>query len=120
MLPFNELSPSLVKELNLYVRNKTYDMLEYDFIDITQKNESYNSHLIWCDSTVWYVAHDIYVFQSQNKFEWCYVSADVIFSIEEAKTKLKQLKTKYIHEVKRYKESIQNKRLSKLSEDFND
>ena len=120
MLPFNELPPSLVKELGLYVKVNTPNILEYAFVDITQSNKDYNSHLIWHDSTAWYVAHDIYVFQTPNKFEWCYFSADVIFSVEEAKTKLNQLKTKYIHAYKRYKESIQNKRLSKLSEDFND
>ena len=120
MLPFTELPPSLLKELGLYVRHKSYHLLEYDFIDITQKNESYNSHLIWCDYKNWYIAHDIYVFSTPNKFEWCYFSADIIFSVEEAKRHLIQLKTKYMFEVERYKESIQNKRLSKLSEDFND
>jgi hypothetical protein len=120
MLPFTELPPYLLKELGLYVRHQSHNLLEYDFIDITQKNESYNSHLIWCDFKNWYIAHDIYVFNTPNKFEWCYFSADIIFSVEEATTKLKQLKTKYIFEVKRHKESIQNKRLSKLSEDFND
>ena len=120
MLPFNELPPSLLKELNLYVRHNSPNLLEYDFINITQKNESYNSHLIWHDSTAWYVAHDIYVFQTPNKFEWCYFSADIIFSVEEARTHLKQLKFNYTEAVKRYKRNIQNKRLSKLSEDFND
>ena len=118
MLPFNELPPSLLKELGLYVRHKSYNLLEYDFIDITQKNESYNSHLIWHDNSNWYVAHDIHIFQSANKFEWCYFSADIIFSVDEARTKLKQLKFNYIEAFKRYKESIQNKRLSNLSEDF--
>lgn len=122
MLSFNELPPSLLKELGLYVKVNTHNVLEYDFIDITQKNESYNSHLIWYDRVVsnWYVAHDIYVFQSAKNFEWCYFSADQIFSVEEARTKLKQLKFNYIEAVKRYKRNIQNKRLSKLSEDFND
>jgi hypothetical protein len=120
MLPFNELPPSLLKELGLYVKVNTSKILEYAFVDIAQSNKDYNTHLIWHDSTAWYVAHDIYVFTKQDKFEWCYFSADVVFSIEEIKTKLKQLKTKYIFEVKRYKESIQNKRLSNLSEDFND
>ena len=120
MLPFNELPPSLLKELGLYVRHQSQNLLEYDFIDITQKNESYNSHLIWHDNSNWYVAHDIYVFQSAKNFEWCYFSADIIFSVEEAITKLKRLKFNYIEAVKRYKNNIQNKRLSKLSEDFND
>ena len=120
MLPFTELPPSILKELGLYVRHNSHNLLEYDFIDITQKNKDYNSHLIWHDLKNWYIAHDIYVFSTPNKFEWCYFSADIIFSVEEATTKLKQLKTKYMFEVKRYKESIQNKRLSKLSEDFND
>ncbi len=118
MLPFNELPPSIITELGLYVKVNTPKILEYAFIDITQKNDSYNSHLIWHDSTAWYVAHDIYVFRTQDKFEWCYFSADVIFSVEEARTKLKQLKFNYIQAVKRYKESIQYKRLSKLKEDF--
>jgi hypothetical protein len=120
MLPFTELPPYLLKELGLYVRHQSHNLLEYDFIDITQKNESYNSHLIWCDFKNWYIAHDIYVFNTPNKFEWCYFSADIIFSVEEAITKLKRLKFNYTEAVKRYKESIQNKRLSKLSEDFND
>ena len=118
MLPFNELPPSLLKELGLYVRHKSYNLLEYDFIDIAQKNESYNSHLIWHDNSNWYVAHEIYVFKTPNKFDWCYFSADIIFSVDEARTKLKQLKFNYIQAFKRYKESIQNKRLSNLSEDF--
>jgi hypothetical protein len=120
MLPFNELPPSLLKELGLYVKVNTSKILEYAFVDIAQSNKDYNTHLIWHDSTAWYVAHDIYVFTKQDKFEWCYFSADVVFSIEEIKTKLKQLKFNYTEAVKRYKESIQNKRLSKLSEDFND
>lgn len=120
MLPFNELPQSVMKELGLYVKIHTPKILEYDFIDITQKSESYNTHLIWNDSTAWYVAHDIYIFKTPNKFEWCYFSADIIFSVEEAITKLKRLKFNYIEALKRYKESIQNKRLSKLSEDFND
>lgn len=119
MLTFNELPPSVIKELGLYVKINTPKMLEYDFIDIgTKKNEHYNTHLIWKDSTDWYVAHDIYVFRTQDKFEWCYFSADQIFSVEEARTKLKQLKFNYIQAFKRHKESIQNKRLSNLSEDF--
>ena len=120
MLPFNELPQSVMKELGLYVKIHTPKILEYDFIDITQKNESYNTHLIWPDYTAWYVAHDIYVLQKPNKFEWCYFSADIIFSVEEAITKLKRLKFNYIEALKQYKESIKNKRLSKLSEDFND
>lgn len=118
MLPFNELPPSLLKELGLYVKLQTHNVLEYDFIDIAQKNEDYNSHLIWHDNSNWYVAHDIYVFQSAKNFEWCYFSADIIFSVDEAKLHLIQLKTKYIEEFKRYKRNIENKRLSKLSEDF--
>lgn len=123
MLPFNELPPSVIKELGLYVRHQSHNLLEYDFIDISQKNESYNSHLIWHDNSNWYVAHDIHVFKSDTynyKFDWCYFSADIIFSVEEAKTKLKYLKSRYIKEIKAFKEFQQNKRLSKLSEDFND
>lgn len=119
MLSFNELPPSVMKELGLYVRHQSHNLLEYDFIDITQKNESYNSHLIWCDTSSWHIAHDIHVFKKSDKFEWCYYSADQIFSLEDAITQLKYLKSKYIEELKRYKESIQNKRLSNLSEDFN-
>ena len=123
MLLFNELPPSVIKEFGLYVIHNTANLLEYDFIDITQKNESYNSHLIWHDNSNWYVAHDIHVFKNEiynYKFDWCYFSADVIFSVEEAKTKLKYLKSRYIKELKAYKEFQQNKRLSNLSEDFND
>lgn len=122
MLPFNELPPSILKELNLYVKYKSSNLLEYDFIDITQKNEAYNTHLIWHDSSNWYVANDIHVFKStyNYKFEWCYFSAEIIFSIEEAKIKLKYLKSRYIKEIKAFKEYQQNKRLSKLYEDFND
>ena len=120
MLPFNELPPSLVKELGLYVKQNTPKILEYDFIDISKKNESYNSHLIWHDYTAWYVAHEIHIFQIPNKFDWCYYSGDQIFSVEEARTKLKYLKSRYIKEIKAYKEYQQNKRLSKLYEDFND
>lgn len=118
MLPFNELPPSLLKELNLYVKVNTPNILEYAFVDIAQSNKDYNSHLIWHDYSNWYVAHDIHVFKSNTynyKFDWCYFSADVIFSVEEAKTKLKYLKSRYI---KAFKEYQQNKRLSKLSEDF--
>lgn len=120
MLPFNELPPSVIKELGLHIKINTPKMLEYEFTDISQKNEHYNTHLIWKDSTAWYVAHDIYVFRTPNKFEWCYYSADQIFSVEEATTQLKRLKSNYIEAFKRYKESIQNIRLSNLSEDFND
>ena len=121
MLSFTELTPSVIKELGLYVKVNTPKILEYDFIDIgTKKNESYNTHLIWRDNSDWYVAHDIYVFHTPDKFEWCYFSADIIFSIVEAITQLIHLKSSYIEAFKRYKESIQNKRLSKLSEDFND
>lgn len=120
MLPFTELPPSLIKELGLYVRVNTPIILEYDFIDITQKNKEYNSHLIWHDKSDWYVAHDIYVFSSSTKFEWCYFSADNISTIEEARHQLIKLKSNYLAAVKRYKESIQNKRLSNLEEDFND
>lgn len=118
MLLFNELPPSVIKELGLYVIHNTANLLEYDLIDITQKNESYNSHLIWHDNSNWYVAHDIHVFKNEiynYKFDWCYYSGDQIFSVEEARTKLKYLKSRYI---KAYKEFQQNKRLSKLSEDF--
>lgn len=120
MLPFNELPPSLLKELGLYVKINTHNVLEYDFIDIAQSNKDYNSHLIWHDNSNWYIAHDIYIFQTPNKFEWCYFSADQIFSVEEARTQLKRLKFNYTEALKRYKRNIQNKRLSKLSEDFND
>lgn len=123
MLSFTELPQSVIKELGLYVRHQSHNLLEYDFIDITQKNESYISHLIWCDNSNWYVAHDIHVFKNETynyKFDWCYFSADQIFSVEEAKTKLKYLKSRYIKEIKAFKEYQQNKRLSKLSEDFND
>lgn len=120
MLPFTELPQSVIEELGLYVKHNSSNLLEYAFKDITQKNESYNSHLIWHDENNWYVAHDIYVFQSPNKFEWCYFSADKIFSVEEARMKLKQLKFNYFQALKRYKESLQIHRLSKLSEDFND
>lgn len=120
MLPFTELPPSVIKELGLYVKVNTPAILEYDFIDITQKNKDYNSHLIWHDENDWYVAHDIYVFQSPEKFEWCYFSADQISTIEEARLQLIKLKTNYIQAVKRYKESLQIHRISKLSEDFND
>ena len=120
MLPFTELPPSVIKELGLYVKVNTPNILEYDFIDITQKNKDYNSHLIWHDENDWYVAHDIYVFQSPEKFEWCYFSADQISTVEEARLQLIKLKTNYIQAVKRYKESLQIHRLSKLSEDFND
>lgn len=89
MLPFNELPPSLIKELGLYVRVNTPNILEYAFIDIAQKNESYNTHLIWHDTSNWYIAHDIHVFKTSDKFDWCYFSADIIFSVEEAKTQLK-------------------------------
>lgn len=94
MLPFNELPPSLLKELGLYVKVNTSKILEYDFIDIAQKNKSYNTHLIWHDSSNWYVAHDIHVFKSDTynyKFDWCYFSADIIFSVEEAKTKILEI-----------------------------
>lgn len=94
MLPFNELPSSLLKELGLYVKVNTPNILEYAFVDITQSNKDYNSHLIWRDNSNWYVAHDIHVFKSDTynyKFDWYYFSADVIFSVEEAKTKLKQL-----------------------------
>lgn len=120
MLPFTELPPSVIKELGLYVKQNTPSILEYDFIDIIQKNKDYNSHLIWHDENDWYVAHDIYVFQSPEKFEWCYFSADQISTIEEARLQLIKLKTNYIQAVKRYKESLQIHRSSKLSEDFND
>lgn len=120
MLPFTELPPSLLKELGLYVRHQSYNLLEYDFIDITQKNESYNSHLIWHDESNWYVAHDIYIFKSSNTFQWCYFSADKISTVEEARIQLKYLKYTYLEALKLYKHNIQNKRLSKLSEDFND
>ena len=120
MLPFTELPPSVIKELGLYVKVNTPNILEYDFIDIIQKNKDYNSHLIWHDENDWYVAHDIYVFQSPEKFEWCYFSADQISTVEEARLQLIKLKTNYIQAVKRYKESLQIHRLSKLSEDFND
>lgn len=118
MLPFTELPPSVIKELGLYVKVNTPNILEYEFTDISQKNKDYNSHLIWHDESNWYVAHDIYVFRTQDKFEWCYYSADQIFSVKEAISQLKYLKFNYIQALKRYKESIQNKRLSKLSEDF--
>lgn len=120
MLPFTELPQSLLTELGLYVKHKSYHLLEYAFIDITQTNKEYNSHLIWHDESNWYVAHDIYVFQSPDKFEWCYFSADNISTIEEARLQLIKLKTNYIQAVKRYKESLQIHRLSKLEEDFND
>lgn len=120
MLPFTELPPSVIKELGLYVKVNTPYILEYDFIDITQKNKEYNSHLIWHDFSNWYVAHDIYIFKSSNTFQWCYFSADQISTVEEARLQLKRLKFDYIQAIKRFKESIQNKRLSKLSEDFND
>ena len=120
MLPFTELPQSVIDELGLYVRVNTPNILEYDFIDITQKNKEYNSHLIWHDISDWYVAHDIYVFTSPKKFEWCYFSADHITSIEEARLQLIKLKTNYIQALKRYKESLQIHRLSKLEEDFND
>lgn len=120
MLPFTELPPSVIKELGLYVKQNTPSILEYDFIDIIQKNKDYNSHLIWHDENDWYVAHDIYVFQSPEKFEWCYFSADQISTVKEARLQLIKLKTNYIQAVKRYKESLQIHRLSKLSEDFND
>lgn len=118
MLPFTELPTSVIKELGLYVRVNTPNILEYDFIDITQKNKEYNSHLIWHDESNWYVAHDIYVFQSPNKFEWCYFSADKIFTVEEARLQLKYLKYTYLEALKQYKHNIQNKRIYKLSEDF--
>ena len=120
MLPFTELPKSVIDELGLYVRTNTPNILEYAFIDITQKNKDYNSHLIWHDENDWYVAHDIYVFQSPDKFEWCYFSADTISTVEEARLQLIKLKTNYIQAFKRYKESLQIHRLSKLSEDFND
>ena len=120
MLSFTELPPSIIKELGLYVKVNTRNILEYDFIDISQKNESYNTHLIWRDNSDWYVAHDIHVFKQSNKFEWCYFSAYIISSVEEARTQLIKLKSIYLEAIKRYKESIQNKRLSKLEEDFND
>lgn len=120
MLPFTELPQNVIDVLGLYVKIQTPNILEYAFTDIQQTNEAYNSHLIWRDSDAWYVAHDIYVFRTQDKFEWCYFSADQIFSVGEAILKLKQLKFNYISALKRYKESIQTKRLSKLSEDFND
>ena len=94
MLPFNELPPSLLKELGLYVKINTHNVLEYDFIDIAQSNKDYNSHLIWHDNSNWYIAHDIYIFQTPNKFEWCYFSADQIFSVEEARTFLRTSMTK--------------------------
>ncbi len=120
MLPFTELPPSVIKELGLYVKVNTPNLLEYAFIDITQTNQAYNSHLIWHDENDWYVAHDIYVFQSPEKFEWCYFSADNISTIEEARLQLIKLKSNYLAAVKRYKESLQIHRLSKLEEDFND
>ena len=120
MLPFTELPQSVMDELGLCVKIKTPKMLEYEFTDIVQNNTKYNAHLIWCDSGAWYVAHDIYVFHTQNKFEWCYFSADRIFTLQDAIIKLKQLKFNYIEAVKRYKESQQTKRLSSLKEDFND
>lgn len=120
MLPFTELPPSVIKELGLYVKHKSDNLLEYAFIDITQNNQAYNSHLIWHDEKDWYVAHDIYVFQTPTKFEWCYFSADNISTIEEARLQLIKLKSNYIQAVKRYKESLQIHRLSKLEEDFND
>lgn len=46
--------------------------------------------------------------------------AEQIFSVEEARTKLKRLKFNYTEALKRYKEYQQNKCLSKLSEDYND
>lgn len=120
MLSFTELPQSVIKELGLYVKINTPNILEYDFIDIAQKNESYNTHLIWCDTSSWHIAHDIHVFKTSDKFEWCYYSADQIFSLEDAITQLKYLKSKYMETFKRYKECQQNKRLTKLSEDFND
>ena len=91
-----------MKELGLYVKVNTLNILEYAFVDIAQSNKDYNSHLIWHDSTNWYVAHEIYVFQIPNKFEWCYFSAEQIFSVEEARTKLKRLKFNYTEALKRY------------------
>ena len=120
MLPFTELPQSVIDELGLYVKVNTPHILEYAFKDITQKNKEYNSHLIWHDENDWFVAHDIYVFTSPTKFEWCYFSADNITTIEEARLQLIKLKTNYIQAVKRYKESLQIHRLSKLEEDFND
>ena len=120
MLPFTELPPSIIKELGLYVKHKYDNLLEYAFIDISQNNQAYNSHLIWHDENDWYVAHDIYVFTSPTKFEWCYFSADNISTIEEARLQLIKLKSNYIKALKRYKESLQIHRLSNLEEDFND
>ena len=37
MLPFNELPPSVMKELGLYVKVNTPKIFEYDFIDITKR-----------------------------------------------------------------------------------
>lgn len=82
MLPFTELPQSVIDELGLYVRFKFPKFLEYDLIDITQTNESYNTHLIWHDDTAWHIAHDIHVFKTSDKFDWCYFSADIIFSLE--------------------------------------
>ena len=118
MLPFNELPQSVIDELGLYVKFKSPKMLEYAFVDIEPKSKDYNTHLIWHDDASWHIACDIHVFKTSDKFEWCYYSAEQIFTIEAIILKLKLLKSKYIDALKLYKESIQNNRLSKLSKDF--
>ena len=115
---FTELPQTVIDELGLYVKVKENTFIEYAFIGIEQCNLNYNSHLIWCDSGDWYVACDIHVFKTQSSFQWCYYSSQHILNLKDAVSQLKLLKSHYTEAFKKYKLSQQDKRLSKLKEDF--